>query len=110
MINDLENDLNKIYIDIVKSKRKYYMVSFFYNQAKERVERAPEKELTIKAGETAAEIFTVFVDEIREEYIRICEGKIFLLSNKDLDELEAHFQEILVNIDILNEKFKKIVE
>jgi hypothetical protein len=107
-MNSLESDLLQVYIDMMKSE--YYMVDFFYKRAKEKVEKAPEKEWTIEARETAAKIFTVFVQGIKEEYNQICEGKIATLSNEKLDKLETHFQEILANIDILNEKFPQIVD
>src|SRR6185436_17097397 len=56
------------------------------------------------------EIFTVFIAGIREDYNRICEGKKQSLSNRDLDKLESHYQEILENIDKLNEKFPQIAD
>jgi len=74
------------------------------------VEKAPTKEFTTKAKETMAEIFTVFIAGIRENYNRICDGKKQTLSNKNLDELEKHYQEILENIDKVNEKFPQIVD
>lgn len=107
-MNNLENDLLKIYAEIVKVE--YYLVESRWTRAKEKVDNAPKEEFTVKAQEIMAKIFVVFVHGIKENYNRICEGKTHILRVEDLDKLEAHYQEILKGIDKLNQKFPQIVK
>ncbi|CAI2184158.1 14352_t:CDS:2 [Funneliformis geosporum] len=106
-MKNLEEKLLEIYNKIRKDK--HYTAGFHWKYAKKAVEEAKEQgePITPQCQELAAKIAKVAIDGIEKERVGLYRGYT-RPTRKNLDELEQHFQEILVHIDYAHQEFPQI--